>query len=55
MTKRVYRICLLLAIILFSCIGIIYYVNHVVEMKQKEYAVLVRYVIPEIADGGNVA
>lgn len=55
MTKRVYRICLLLAIILFSCIGIIYYVNHEEEMKQKEDAMLVQYVIPEIEDGGIVA
>ncbi|MEE1248048.1 MAG: hypothetical protein UHU19_02250 [Lachnospiraceae bacterium] len=55
MTKRVYRICLLLAIIVFSCIGVVYYVNHKEEMKQKEDAVLVQYVMPKAEHGGLVA
>lgn len=55
MTKRVYRICLFIAILIFGCIGIVYYVNYEGGEKQKEDAVLVQYVIPETESGGLAA
>ena len=46
---------LFIAILIFGCIGIVYYVNYEGGEKQKEDAVLVQYVIPETESGGLAA